>query len=421
MCGIGPGDNSGVDELFKSIQSYFTAPKGCLCICLGNKYDSEIRKKFIEAGKADGFTKVGITDWLSADYCALVSATDLYGKVETLKGLIYIFCGKTCRIWRKDNDRARFVKEIKYEDTIESLQEIKKIGEEKGKFPDLVIYGDKLKPHYEQAKNIFGRDKVTVYSELNQENGVLIKARIMGKDKDMKKYSTEVLLEQSAELKIGGVPITSAKMWQSLPFNHQIEIGKPDGVTDLEMFSYFKSNKKWLPNSKKFTVKFNIDVNGICSVDFDIGDEASNSNLKNQGKKYSSNNSLPTDSKPKFQPRGPGQQQQQRPRFNPPSQAAQGQQPQQPRGLQNNFTRGKHSVSTSSLASSNSENSTNLRGGRGNGRGRGGGNRGRGDPTELSDATNALRRKWTDKYGNASYSFSSRTASTISSTTTVLR
>jgi carbamoylphosphate synthase small subunit len=40
---VGPGDNSGVDELFKSIQSFFTAPKGCLCICLGNKYDS--RKK----------------------------------------------------------------------------------------------------------------------------------------------------------------------------------------------------------------------------------------------------------------------------------------------------------------------------------------------------------------------------------------
>uniref|UniRef100_A0A914ZCC6 Uncharacterized protein n=1 Tax=Panagrolaimus superbus TaxID=310955 RepID=A0A914ZCC6_9BILA len=220
------------------MQSYFnSAPKGCLCICLGNRYDSEIRKKFIDVGKAFGFTKVGITDWLSADYTDLVSATDLFGRVEALKGYIWIFCGKTCRVWRKDSDKARFVKEMKYEDTVESLEKIKNSH---SKSPDLILYGDKLKPYYERVKDIFGRDIVTVYSELNQENGVLIKARIMGKDKEMKKYSTENLLEQFAELKIGGVPIgTSAKIWQGLPFSQKIPIDKPGDKTDLEVSFYF--------------------------------------------------------------------------------------------------------------------------------------------------------------------------------------
>uniref|UniRef100_A0A914YTI5 Uncharacterized protein n=1 Tax=Panagrolaimus superbus TaxID=310955 RepID=A0A914YTI5_9BILA len=152
------------------------------------------------------------------------------------------------------------------------------------------------------------------------------------------------------------------------------------------MNSYFKSNKKWLPEAKKFVVKFNIDVNGICSVDFDTGDDASNADAleKKQGKKYSSNNSLPTDSKPppKFQPRAPGQQQP-RPRGPPPPQQTMPQ--PQPQGVvRTNLARQKNSFSTSSLTSTASTNPNPRGGGGGRGTGGnrgnrgGGGNRGRG-------------------------------------------
>jgi hypothetical protein len=292
---VGPGDNSGVDELFKSIKSHFARGKlGCLSVCLGNKYDSEIRSKFIEAGKVIGFTKVGITDWLSADYCDLVSSTDVFGSFKDQKGFIWIVCGRSCRIWKKTGDKAKFIKEMAYDGTVENLEKIQSGGK-----PDLIIYGSTLKPPYKQVQGIFGEQKVRVYTNLNQENGALIKARIMSGENEMKKYGTEIHLEREVELKLGGVSLFSAKIRQGLPFSKNIEIEKPDGVTELEMFSYFVSNKKWLPDARKFTVKFNIDQNGICKVDFDVG----------PGQQSNANDNFPTETKQKkpFTPRQPGQ------------------------------------------------------------------------------------------------------------------
>uniref|UniRef100_A0A914RDZ6 Uncharacterized protein n=1 Tax=Panagrolaimus davidi TaxID=227884 RepID=A0A914RDZ6_9BILA len=213
--GVVPNHCDNVDGMFKNIKSLINDQLGCLCICLENSYDNEIRETFIERGKGFGFDKVEITDSFSASFVALISASDAVFKNKLQNGdFVWVFSDQFCRIWRKDEDKIRFVMEFEYLDTVESLKNIRNLA---GFSPDMILYENCHEISHGILEKMF-RQNVRVFSFANIENGVLIKARIMAGDNEVMCYNIESLLEQDIEIRIGNNTVLSAKTGTPLPY-----------------------------------------------------------------------------------------------------------------------------------------------------------------------------------------------------------
>uniref|UniRef100_A0AC35F9E2 Uncharacterized protein n=1 Tax=Panagrolaimus sp. PS1159 TaxID=55785 RepID=A0AC35F9E2_9BILA len=262
-----------VDGIFKNIKSLINDQLGCLCICLGNSYDSKIRETFIDRGKGFGFDKVEITDSFSANFVALISASDAVFKNKLQNGdFVWVFSDKFCRIWRKDEDQIRFVMEFEYLDTVESLENIRNLADFN---PDMILYENCHEISYRILEEMF-RQNVRVFSFTNIENGVLIKARIMAGDKEVMCYNIESLLEQNIEIRIGDNILLSAKTGTPLPYYSETIVENEGDANVAQIVTEHKTIEKLLPNTDKFIVKQRIDKNGILSVEFDTNLKSEN-------------------------------------------------------------------------------------------------------------------------------------------------
>jgi hypothetical protein len=264
LIAVGPHDMNGVDLMFENLKTQLNGEFGCACICLGYTYDSEIRKKFIEAAEEFGFVNVHITNWCSMNYYDLVSRLTNY---RIMVGhVIWIFCGKYCYVWEKERSYAEFVDEFEYNDTVGSLKWIRRESETN---PDYIIYGDIYETKWKTVEKIFKDSVVFRYTSLNSVNGVLTGALIMANYTHLHCYKTEPMLERDIKLKINNSIIFSIHKWQSLPWAGKKFIMKPYGCNTCEIMSHSNKTHQKLPDFEVFFVTLDIDENGNCSVTFD--------------------------------------------------------------------------------------------------------------------------------------------------------
>uniref|UniRef100_A0AC34GEF8 Uncharacterized protein n=1 Tax=Panagrolaimus sp. ES5 TaxID=591445 RepID=A0AC34GEF8_9BILA len=216
--------------MFENLKTQLNGDFGCLCICLGYTYDSEIRKKFIHVAKNFGFANVHITDWCSMNYYDLVPRLSDYR--ITGGDVIWIFCGKYCYVWEKGRYFAEMEDEYEYKDTVGSLKWIRR---ESDTNPDYIIYGDIYDTKWKTVEKIFKNAVVLRYTSLNNVEGVLMGALLMTNYTHLYQYKTEGMLERDIKVKINGRIIFSVDKWQWLPFVDRKFVTKPYGCNTLEV------------------------------------------------------------------------------------------------------------------------------------------------------------------------------------------
>uniref|UniRef100_A0AC34F9C6 Heat shock protein 70 n=1 Tax=Panagrolaimus sp. ES5 TaxID=591445 RepID=A0AC34F9C6_9BILA len=262
-----------ITNIFERILSHIDGNMGCLCICLGNGYNNDIRVHFIQSAKKIGFYKVEIIDERMADYLMAVSQTSYKPKNDDV---IWIFNDDGCHIWKKEEDKAVYVASTEAKFVSERiLQEIVDVSR-LNKFPDAVFVHRKVyyPKKYENAiYDTFPTCQFFTFLLEDYDKTALKKAKIMAGYSDHIAYDAKTIFEGNFYVRTDVKDILSVKWQNTLPLTEFAKLDFRESEKSLfvcyneETVEPFEPlNKHCLPNFKESLLSVTIDTNGIYSM-----------------------------------------------------------------------------------------------------------------------------------------------------------
>jgi hypothetical protein len=270
MLDINPVDQNSiekVDEMFEEIKKKIGEKLGYICFTLNKNYGKKIRKKIIESGMNTGFKDVEIIDEFISFYISTISQTtyELNNNI-----IIWILLANICYVWQRKDKKAKYIgySRAGFSKAEDIHNVIKESGLKAG--PDIFFYSESAGISLTLAKQKFPSCKFFAYryDYCGRNNGSLIKARIAADDKDIISFNVYPISKQSFTLKVSKNEIMCFKEYQHLPIKCFAKIKKTSNDNVLEIDTGFEKEIIPLPNYKTLGIKFEVDANGIYTVNF---------------------------------------------------------------------------------------------------------------------------------------------------------
>uniref|UniRef100_A0A914PYX3 Uncharacterized protein n=1 Tax=Panagrolaimus davidi TaxID=227884 RepID=A0A914PYX3_9BILA len=175
---------------------------GCACICLSCGCDYKVRRMLISAGLSFGFQQVSIIDRKTAEYLNAISQSRLRINNEDF---IWVFntLGNWCSIWQKCDDKAKYIDDVNGDTLRNDLAKI--IKKHKLNEASNIVYYEKHIPTF--MRDFLPDVEFSEYLHQGHKDGALIKARMMGGEKEFASFEVNTRLASVVNVCVKGKEI----------------------------------------------------------------------------------------------------------------------------------------------------------------------------------------------------------------------
>uniref|UniRef100_A0AC34FRS2 Uncharacterized protein n=1 Tax=Panagrolaimus sp. ES5 TaxID=591445 RepID=A0AC34FRS2_9BILA len=258
------------DQIDKII-SKFTAVKlkvngrlGCACICLSCGCDYKVRRLLISAGLNFEFHQVSIIDRKTAQYLNAIS--QCRHRINHGDFIwVYNTVGNWCSIWQKFDEKAKYIDDVNGDTFRNDLARIVK----KHKLYDAsnIVFYEKEMPTF--MLYFLVDIKFCEFQHQSHKDGALIKARMMGGEREFASFEVNTQLASVVNVCVKGKEILTCGSEELLPLEKSIKVKSNGSEKTLKVVINTNVEDVCLPPFAKFLLTVAIDINKIYTIHFE--------------------------------------------------------------------------------------------------------------------------------------------------------